>query len=232
MSGAQAISWIGADLDGDPLTYSVLYSNDNGASWLAVSPQITTTTYLLDFNLLGGGGECLIRVRVTDGINTAYDDSDAPFHVASKSPQVFIYEPGASNTLRADQPIRLAGSAYDLEDGVLSETALHWSSDRDGDLGTGNEVLKTLSLGEHTLTFTAIDSDDNAATSTVKILVKEPKPPLTPAVAVLGSGDNVQLTWPHIVSDTNGIQIAVTHYEVLARHDTLSPPLRRKCSRI
>lgn len=65
----------------------------------------------------------------------------------------------------------LQGYAYDLEDGALAETALRWSSSRDGDLGTGSQVLVSLSPGEHLITFTATDSDGNAATATVRVYV-------------------------------------------------------------
>ena len=62
-------------------------------------------------------------------------------------------------------PLFLNGYAYDLEDSTLGESALHWNSNRDGDLGTGSQVLVTLSPGQHVITLSAIDSDGNVSDS-------------------------------------------------------------------
>src|SRR5262249_31347897 len=53
-------------------------------------------------------------------------------------------------------PVTFSGSASDAEDGDLS-AALQWSSSRDGSLGTGGSVTRTLSVGSHTLTATVTD---------------------------------------------------------------------------
>jgi hypothetical protein len=102
-------------------------------------------------------------------VNTTADESDAPFTVGRKGPQAFILAPEGGATIPVGQPLWLQGYAYDLEDGTLPDTALRWSSSRDGDLGTGSQVLASLSPGEHVLTFTATDSDGNPVTATVRV---------------------------------------------------------------
>ena len=55
------------------------------------------------------------------------------------------------------------GTAYDFKDGELNETSLSWTSSLDGSLGTGEKVNVTLSIGTHTITLTATDSESNEA---------------------------------------------------------------------
>ena len=44
----KTVNWTANDLDGDTLSYSVLYSADNKGSWYAVATDLTATTYSLD----------------------------------------------------------------------------------------------------------------------------------------------------------------------------------------
>lgn len=57
-------------------------------------------------------------------------------------------------------PVSFAGTASDAEDGSLTGTALVWTSSLDGAIGTGTSFSKNdLSIGVHTITLTATDSD-------------------------------------------------------------------------
>ncbi len=76
---------------------------------------------------------------------------------------------GEEHHHRPGTPLWLQGYACDLEDGTLPDTALRWSSSRDGNLGTGSQVLVILSPGEHVITLTATDSDGNVTTATVRV---------------------------------------------------------------
>jgi hypothetical protein len=68
--------------------------------------------------------------------------------------------------------VTLAGTGDDDEDGTLTGTALAWSSDLDGALGTGVSLdVSDLSVGEHTITLTVTDSDDNTDTDTCTVAV-------------------------------------------------------------
>ena len=65
------IRWEARDADGDPLTFSVLYSPDNGATWRALRIGGTSNNLVLDnFGALAGSEEALFRVVANDGINT------------------------------------------------------------------------------------------------------------------------------------------------------------------
>ena len=56
--------------------------------------------------------------------------------------------------------------AYDFEDGILAGNALVWYSDIDGELGTGKNItVDQLSIGQHVITCTGTDSDQNSTTA-------------------------------------------------------------------
>lgn len=169
-TGTYTITWNASDADNDPLTYGVLYSLD-GSNWVPVGMAITTTQLVVNASELAGGSAARVRVLATDGVNTTADESDAGFTVGRKGPQAYVLSPEQDVTIAPGTPLWLNGFAYDLEDSTLGESALHWSSDRDGDLGSGSWVLADLSPGHHVITLTATDSDGNTATATVNVFV-------------------------------------------------------------
>ena len=156
--GAFNITWTGSDLDGDLLKYTVLFSNDSGANWQVLATDLSTTQLGANTDQLPGGS-VLLRVVATDGLLTGQDTSGAitvPLH----APQASIVTPGNNQVFYATQMVTLQGSAYDLEDGMLGDSAFRWTSDRNGELGTG-AMLSTDNLmsGQHVLTLTVTDKD-------------------------------------------------------------------------
>ena len=81
LSGHQTVTWNASDPDDNPLTYSLLYSKNNGSTWTALATALTATSYALDFSELPGGAAARIRVQASDGFLTAQDDSDNSFTV-------------------------------------------------------------------------------------------------------------------------------------------------------
>jgi hypothetical protein len=66
--------------------------------------------------------------------------------------------------------ITFAGNAVDLEDGGLTGNSLVWTSNIDGQIGTGDVVITdSLSVNTHVITFTATDSDFNTMDTTITI---------------------------------------------------------------
>ncbi len=92
---------------------------------------------------------------------------------ANTEPLVTITEPAAVRTLTAGEPIAFAGSAADLEDGVLT-ARLAWTSDRDGALGTGGSFTRPLTAGTHRLTASVTDSGHLTGTAGVSVTVVAP----------------------------------------------------------
>ena len=164
------VTWTAGDTDGDLLTYGVLYSPD-GTNWVPVGMDISETQLVINTAELAGGSGAKVRVLTSDGMNNSSDESDAPFTVGRKGPQAYILSPEEDTTVQPGSVLFLQGYAYDLEDGALDEAALRWSSNRDGDLGTGGQALVALSQGQHIIMLTAADSDDNTSATTINVFV-------------------------------------------------------------
>jgi hypothetical protein len=105
LSRQATITWSGSDADGDALSYAVLFSQDNGATWQPIAANVTSTSYAWDVSGLASGTQYLIKVVATDGINTGQDTSDAPFTIGVNS---YIYLPLIlHNPLQESNPIYL-----------------------------------------------------------------------------------------------------------------------------
>ena len=174
--GQADVRWEASDEDGDTLRAIVQYSPDTGQVWEIIGFDITETDLQVDVNTLRGGARALLRVCVSDGVNTACDESDGTFSVPSKPPQAFILSPAEASVFPTGQQVILQGYGIDKEDGAIPDgTAYVWASDRDGQLGTGRGLWGLpLSNGRHELTLTVTDSDGNQGATSVSITVGAP----------------------------------------------------------
>jgi hypothetical protein len=165
------VAWEGSDLDGDPLIYTLLYSNDSGDTWQTLATGLEGTQFDLDTDQIPGGS-ALLRVVASDGFLSGQGESSA-FTVPNHAPLVEIILPGQDQTFFPTQQVILQGTAYDLEDGMLDDAAFLWTSSLDGDLGNG-ALLSTseLTTGTHLITLMVIDSGGLATQVTRTIRVK------------------------------------------------------------
>jgi len=181
-TGVQAIAWTATNPMNGTLTARVLYSPDNGATWSQLMED-QSNALDLDFDSLPGsaGASALIKVLVSDGANTGSATS-AAFTVPHKKPTtVIISNPVSGAVVPAADTLQLVGAAYDVDDGMLSGSKLAWSSNLQGDLGTGSPLIVSLAPGIHTLTLTATDSDGNTVSTST-------------SVTIVGEGPSISLT--------------------------------------
>jgi hypothetical protein len=156
--GPFQVSWIGSDLDNDPLTYSVLMSSNGGLAWTTLADNLTDTSLQLNTDQISGGG-ILLRVVASDGFLSGQDTSGTII-VPKHAPSAEILLPTPNQVFYPTQQVTLQGSAYDLEDGTLGDAAFQWSSSIDGPLGSGTTLnTSELSTGSHVITLTVTDSD-------------------------------------------------------------------------
>ena len=124
------------------------------------------------------GGTHAITLTATDSEGASGQASIA-FGVGG-APQVEILGPvdqgsGAPHTVMLGTSVTFTASASDVEDGPLAGAALVWTSNLDGQLGTGlSFATADLAPGMHTVTLAVTDSDDNEAKATVLVIVKPP----------------------------------------------------------
>lgn len=91
--------------------------------------------------------------------------------IVNGTPTVGITEPAAGSLFAPGDLVTFTGTASDHEDDDLAST-IHWSSDRDGDLGIGRTIIPTLvHSGTHTITATVTDSGGRTASATVTLEV-------------------------------------------------------------
>lgn len=167
------VTWTSSDADGDPLRHWVLVSADGGASWNAVAADVTRTSVSVPRWTLPGGTDLLVRVVVSDGLRST--SATSPLSARPNNPPtVVISSPADEQRATGAQTVLLRASVADPEDGSRDGTAVEWSSDLDGVLGTGAELLQRadrLSEGTHTITATARDSAGGMGTSAVTLHV-------------------------------------------------------------
>jgi hypothetical protein len=203
------LTWNAHDADGDPLTASVELSRDGGATWIPIAVGLTGASLTVDPAQVPGGRSELLRVEVSDGFRGATAVTGS-FTIAAHAPTVSITSPTAESSVGHDVPVVLEAQTFDWEDGRVADDATTWSSDRDGQLGTGSWILaEHLSVGTHLVTATTTDADGMTATATVRITVADasagsaaPGTPGTPDAA--GTTLNVPLVLAGI-----GITIAL-----------------------
>jgi hypothetical protein len=168
-SGLQTLKWDASDADGDPLSFTVLYSQDNGTTWNPVSSGITDTQLDVDLDQLPGGNQAIFRVIASDGFNNTQADSK-PVNVSNHPPQVTILSPVSGAVVKPGNAVDLSGDALDLEDGSLPDSAFVWTEGNTV-LGSGRTLSAQLSTGTHTLTLSVGDSSGNTGQASVDVKV-------------------------------------------------------------
>ncbi|QEO10112.1 hypothetical protein [Protaetiibacter larvae] len=115
------------------------------------------------------------------GPESLYEKSVDLSCAANQAPTIQLHVAGAvyPGVTGAAGP-RFIGDAMDLEDGALP---IHWTSDRDGELGDSTNTVPLdvpgLSLGTHLITATATDLDGATTTATVTVKALSGDPTLT-----------------------------------------------------
>jgi hypothetical protein len=176
ISGTYDIRWSASDADGDPLTFSILYSPDNGSTWQPVASNVTGTVYSADTSVWAAGNQGKVRVIITDGFNTTQDDSDGIFVKANSTPIASIIAPAAGAQAPVNTPIPLQGSGFDAEDANLPDTAFIWSyTPASGGspmaIGVGHNTSASLPEGEYVIMLTVTDSVNASGASQVYVNV-------------------------------------------------------------
>jgi hypothetical protein len=205
VSGTQIVDWIAFKFNAS-LTSRLQYSVDGGNTWDDLG-QTTTTAMNVNFDNLPGANQALVRVLVSDGVNTGSATS-LPFRVTRKSPEsIEIASPTSNSYWAAADPVYLSGSVFDADDGDLAGAALQWTSNRQGALGSGSDLWVTLQPGQHRITLTGTDSDGNKVTASTTVNVADQPP----AVTVNVSGPQLTI---NAAPGANGAPITSVMYTV------------------
>lgn len=94
----------------------------------------------------------------------------APTPPANTPPTLRITSPASGAAFTTE--ISFTATCTDTEDGDIS-SRVRWSSNRDGDIGTGATTTRRLTSGSHTVTATCVDAGGSSVTQTVNVSANE-----------------------------------------------------------
>jgi len=197
----------------DDYVWNTFYFLNNANSWVPVTSSCTpvagsqwclnsgNAAINVDLNTFVYGHNFAIGYTCTDmGANT-FDCSQGRWKLVifdieqpglNQPPTAQITAPASGITVVEGAAVTITGTGTDPEDGTLSGNSLTWSSDIDGDLGSGNSINPVLSTGTHTITLTVTDSDTATGTDTITIDVTPYTPDPNACVQNDGGDDPTQ----------------------------------------
>jgi hypothetical protein len=167
---AVRLTGTGADIDGTIEAYS--WQQISGLAVVIVNADMANASFTAP--VVEVTQDLTFRLTVTDDDGATGSDTatitvtdTAPSNTA---PSVTIDQPADDSAFDSNETIALAATATDPEDGVISND-IAWTSDLDGNLGTGATLSTTLSIGVHILTASITDSGGSSASDSVTITV-------------------------------------------------------------
>jgi hypothetical protein len=120
-------------------------------------------------------GAHTIRLTATDSRGATFSHNRTLTVTAAavnQAPSASISTPASGASFTQGSAVSFAGSANDPEDGALSGSSLVWTSNVDGQIGTGTSFSKSdLTVGTHAITLTARDAAGATATATRSISI-------------------------------------------------------------
>jgi len=164
------IRWSAIHPDGSGLTYDValLYPRAPGLHVLA--KNLTSDSFTFTTGRIPGGDGVTLRVEASDGFHQTAAEWTG-LNIPNHAPEVAIAYPRSGEQFQANGKIFLRALALDPEEGALRGSHVQWTSDRDGPLGEGLELLASLKPGRHMITVTATDAHGLSAQGQVNITV-------------------------------------------------------------
>jgi hypothetical protein len=153
-------SYLWSQVEGDPV--SLTDSTSPATSFTA--PKSDSYGKNLKFKL---------TVKDLGGLQGTADSAVyvSPNTVSNNPPSVTITSPSDGASLASGASVSFAGSAADPEDGDLTSN-LVWTSDQDGQIGTGGSFSAVLSNGVHTITAEVTDSGGSINSDGITVTVE------------------------------------------------------------
>lgn len=107
--------------------------------------------------------------------------------IYNNPPRVEVDSPADGMHFFPGQRIYLAAWTYDYDGaGALSDSAIRWRSNLDGDLGAGaNRQVTLRTIGRHTITLSGADPFGATGTATISLVVDTPPADIPPTAQIL-----------------------------------------------
>jgi PKD repeat protein len=138
-----------------------------------------------------GNYTVVLTVRDLNGVTNSLSKSILVTR-ANQSPSASISSPATNSKVMITTIVTFVGAGNDPEDGALSGASLTWSSNINGVIGTGTSFSTgALTLGTHTITLTAKDSQGATGTSSIVVTVGAPNQP--PSANIASPANNISV---------------------------------------
>ncbi len=138
---------------------------------LGTSDSVTTSALSV--------GVHTITFIVSDSDGASGGD-DITVTILNNPPTATITAPADGSSFFWGTSVNFTGTGTDPEDGPLSGGSLVWTSDLDGQFGTGTSVsTSALSIGVHTITLTVTDSHGGTDTDQITVTIQNNPPTAT-----------------------------------------------------
>ena len=148
-------------LPGESLRWN---SQKDGDFATGTNPTITT---------LSPGGHAITLTAIdSDGASTSETITISIDPLPPQPPTASIVQPESDEVFAQGVQVVFIGTGDDPDGPDLEESAFVWSSNLDGEIGTGRLVdSDSLSIGDHLITLTVRDQDGHTGTATVAITI-------------------------------------------------------------
>jgi hypothetical protein len=188
-SQGQNVTFLGAGTDtqdgvlsGNSIVWTSSRDGQIGTGVAFQKNNLTLGTHTITLTVTDSGG-------LTHSVSESITITAAPS--VNTAPAAQIVAPINGGIFTAGTSVRFAGAAADTEDGALTGSSLVWTSNRDGQLGTGVSFTKNnLSQGAHNITLTATDSGGLTNAVSVSISIVSAPTNNNPPVAVIATPRN------------------------------------------
>ena len=144
-------------------------SSDNGRSWTAFNVPVGATRLDLDPASLPPGEGCMVEVLAGAQLHTTSWRSERMSVPTGRDDLLVLRPRGATTVAYGEEIVLSAVSTYGRAYGEII-----WSSDRDGDLGTGGYQVVRLSPGKHLLTVRRGPSGKPVPGAVVEVIDRHP----------------------------------------------------------
>lgn len=115
-------------------------------------------------------GVVTITVTASDGTSSTGSAFQLTVNAVNDPPVIAVTNPADAAVYGETTNITFSATATDVEDGNIAAN-VQWSSDRDGGLGTGPNLVRNLSLGAHIITASITDSGSSTTIDQITVTI-------------------------------------------------------------
>lgn len=174
-------------LSAEALDYQDGFISENSLEWKSsINGKLGSGYSLIVSNL--SEGTHILTLNGTDNEGFSTEDQVGITINPQGYPTARIDSP-RGGAFAEGETVYFDGYSSDEEDGVLSGASIIWTSDLDGQIGTGSSFnTANLSVGAHEITFTATDSANLSSNTSISIEILEG----SPSASILSPADKTQ----------------------------------------